>query len=165
MPIVKIIDFGLCAEFKDGHTSSAFVGTMTYAAPEVRTGTGSGTRSAVQYHSSTAAFPFGSAVSQHNIIVQSNAAVACSSAVLQHEQYSRVQHYCSGSSVVAVEEYGSSTGPRLSGVLLGASIGRHLRPWYGRHKFSCVVMGPLLLLLLALLLFFRLFVGPPPIAE
>ncbi len=34
-PIVKIIDFGLCAEFKDGMTSSAFVGTMTYAAPEV----------------------------------------------------------------------------------------------------------------------------------
>ena len=34
-PIVKIIDFGLCAELKDGKTSSAFVGTMTYAAPEV----------------------------------------------------------------------------------------------------------------------------------
>lgn len=34
-PIVKIIDFGLCAELKDGQTSSAFVGTMTYAAPEV----------------------------------------------------------------------------------------------------------------------------------
>lgn len=43
MPIVKIIDFGLCAEFKDGHTSTAFVGTMTYAAPEVCTGTGSST--------------------------------------------------------------------------------------------------------------------------
>lgn len=35
-PIVKVIDFGLCTELKDGQTSSAFVGTMTYAAPEVR---------------------------------------------------------------------------------------------------------------------------------
>lgn len=35
-PIVKVIDFGLCREFKDGKTSSAFVGTMTHAAPEVR---------------------------------------------------------------------------------------------------------------------------------
>lgn len=35
LPIVKVIDFGLCAELKDGKTSSAFVGTMTYAAPEV----------------------------------------------------------------------------------------------------------------------------------
>ncbi|CAM9641869.1 unnamed protein product, partial [Hapterophycus canaliculatus] len=34
-PIVKVIDFGLCMEMKDGLTSSAFVGTMTYAAPEV----------------------------------------------------------------------------------------------------------------------------------
>ncbi|CAM9624493.1 unnamed protein product [Ectocarpus fasciculatus] len=34
-PIVKIIDFGLCKELKDGETSSAFVGTMTYASPEV----------------------------------------------------------------------------------------------------------------------------------
>lgn len=34
-PIVKIIDFGLCAELKGRQTSSAFVGTMTYAAPEV----------------------------------------------------------------------------------------------------------------------------------
>lgn len=39
-PIVKVIDFGLCAELKDGQTSSAFVGTMTYAAPEVSTGGG-----------------------------------------------------------------------------------------------------------------------------
>lgn len=83
MPIVKIIDFGLCAEFKDGHTSSAFVGTMTYAAPEVRTDSDSGNRSAVQYHI-TAAFPFSNAVSQYSIIVQHNAAAACSSAVLQH---------------------------------------------------------------------------------
>ena len=49
MPIVKIIDFGLCAEFKDGHTSTAFVGTMTYAAPEVRTGTDSCTAGTVQH--------------------------------------------------------------------------------------------------------------------
>lgn len=34
-PVVKVIDFGLCMEMKDGLTSSAFVGTMTYAAPEV----------------------------------------------------------------------------------------------------------------------------------
>lgn len=62
-PIVKIIDFGLCAEFKDGHTSTAFVGTMTYAAPEVGTDADSSTvvsqsvqqhhRSAAQHHCST----------------------------------------------------------------------------------------------------------------
>ncbi|CAM9722367.1 unnamed protein product [Ascophyllum nodosum] len=34
-PIVKIIDFGLCAKFKYGQTSSAFVGTRAYVAPEV----------------------------------------------------------------------------------------------------------------------------------
>ncbi|CAN0407763.1 unnamed protein product [Ascophyllum nodosum] len=34
-PIVKLIDFGLCMNFKDSKKSSAFVGTMTYAAPEV----------------------------------------------------------------------------------------------------------------------------------
>ncbi|CAB1116073.1 unnamed protein product [Ectocarpus sp. CCAP 1310/34] len=34
-PIVKIIDFGLCKELKNGETSSAFVGTMTYASPEM----------------------------------------------------------------------------------------------------------------------------------
>lgn len=35
-PIVKIIDFGLCKELRNGETSSAFVGTMTYASPEVK---------------------------------------------------------------------------------------------------------------------------------
>lgn len=35
VPIVKVIDFGLCAEFKDGRTSRAFVGTILYTAPEV----------------------------------------------------------------------------------------------------------------------------------
>ncbi|CAN0024365.1 unnamed protein product, partial [Ectocarpus sp. 8 AP-2014] len=34
-PIVKIIDFGLCKELRKGETSSAFVGTMTYASPEM----------------------------------------------------------------------------------------------------------------------------------
>ncbi|CAM9621206.1 unnamed protein product [Ectocarpus sp. 4 AP-2014] len=34
-PIVKIIDFGLCKELRNGETSSAFVGTMTYASPEM----------------------------------------------------------------------------------------------------------------------------------
>lgn len=36
VPIVKVIDFGLCAEVKDGETSRAFVGTVLYTAPEVR---------------------------------------------------------------------------------------------------------------------------------
>ncbi|CAN0460774.1 unnamed protein product, partial [Discosporangium mesarthrocarpum] len=35
VPIVKVIDFGLCATLKDGHTSRAFVGTRLYAAPEM----------------------------------------------------------------------------------------------------------------------------------
>lgn len=36
VPIVKVIDFGLCAEVKDGVSSRAFVGTVLYTAPEVR---------------------------------------------------------------------------------------------------------------------------------
>ncbi|CAM9822843.1 unnamed protein product [Ectocarpus sp. 6 AP-2014] len=35
VPIVKVIDFGLCAEMKDGVTSRAFVGTVLYTAPEI----------------------------------------------------------------------------------------------------------------------------------
>lgn len=35
VPIVKVIDFGLCADFKDGVSSRAFVGTVLYTAPEV----------------------------------------------------------------------------------------------------------------------------------
>ncbi|CAN0066846.1 unnamed protein product, partial [Sphacelaria rigidula] len=35
VPIVKIIDFGLCAELKKGVTSRSFVGTVLYTAPEV----------------------------------------------------------------------------------------------------------------------------------
>ncbi|CAM9352916.1 unnamed protein product [Hapterophycus canaliculatus] len=35
VPIVKVIDFGLCAEMKDGVTSRAFVGTILYTAPEI----------------------------------------------------------------------------------------------------------------------------------
>ncbi len=38
VPIVKVIDFGLCAEMKNGVTSRAFVGTMLYTAPEVSHG-------------------------------------------------------------------------------------------------------------------------------
>lgn len=37
VPIVKVIDFGLCAEIKGGETSRAFVGTVLYTAPEVST--------------------------------------------------------------------------------------------------------------------------------
>lgn len=37
VPIVKVIDFGLCAEIKGGDTSRAFVGTVLYTAPEVST--------------------------------------------------------------------------------------------------------------------------------
>lgn len=37
VPIVKVIDFGLCAEIKGGETSRAFVGTVLYTAPEVTT--------------------------------------------------------------------------------------------------------------------------------
>lgn len=36
VPIVKVIDFGLCAELNAGVTSRAFVGTVLYTAPEVR---------------------------------------------------------------------------------------------------------------------------------
>ncbi|CAM9895042.1 unnamed protein product [Ectocarpus sp. 12 AP-2014] len=35
VPIVKVIDFGLCPEMKDGVTSRAFVGTVLYTAPEI----------------------------------------------------------------------------------------------------------------------------------
>eukprot|EP00752_Nemacystus_decipiens_P001784 g1724.t1 len=35
VPIVKVIDFGLCAEINGGETSRAFVGTVLYTAPEV----------------------------------------------------------------------------------------------------------------------------------
>lgn len=35
VPIVKVIDFGLCAEIKGGESSRAFVGTVLYTAPEV----------------------------------------------------------------------------------------------------------------------------------
>lgn len=37
VPIVKVIDFGLCAEIKGGETSRAFVGTVLYTASEVST--------------------------------------------------------------------------------------------------------------------------------
>lgn len=33
--IYQVIDFGLCAEMKDGVTSRAFVGTVLYTAPEI----------------------------------------------------------------------------------------------------------------------------------
>lgn len=35
VPIVKVIDFGLSAELKEGVSSRAFVGTVLYTAPEV----------------------------------------------------------------------------------------------------------------------------------
>lgn len=40
VPIVKVIDFGLSTELKNGMTSRAFVGTVLYTAPEVRLGGG-----------------------------------------------------------------------------------------------------------------------------
>lgn len=42
VPIVKVIDFGLSTELKNGVTSRAFVGTVLYTAPEVRQAGGEG---------------------------------------------------------------------------------------------------------------------------